>query len=187
MEVLQQFELLLKKQKTSHFLPALEQTHHFPPQDLDPLIGLHTRLCTEIKRSLRKHQAVDTHRYEELLKGTERESLGRAHLVVCMQTLTTAFWKALSGWTLNATAQSRCTTTFRTRQKSELLCHISQPGYDSDQHISQKKQGAIYQTSSLPINTLLCLEKCRLFHGIRTNDVECHKETTSLWSMLLWF
>lgn len=37
-----------------------KSTHHFPPEDLEPLIGLHARLSTQVEGPLRKHQADDT-------------------------------------------------------------------------------------------------------------------------------
>lgn len=39
---------------------SLGKTHQFPPQDLDPLICLHTRLSAKVKCSIWKHETVDT-------------------------------------------------------------------------------------------------------------------------------
>lgn len=42
-----------------HGPPALQPTHHLPPEDPDPLVSLHTRLGTQVERPLGEDQAKD--------------------------------------------------------------------------------------------------------------------------------
>lgn len=57
----ERIELMIR---TTNFLSTQQsqkrKTHHFPLENLDPLICLHPGLSTEVVSPLRKHQAGDT-------------------------------------------------------------------------------------------------------------------------------